>query len=247
MQVLSSFLLLQLSTSYIHAQVKAELDMKVTEKNNSTISPPTQTATPPPQTNPSTPPPAAASANGEISAQEPAMLESWPGYFLENVKALIQTGIDSKELPSKVLVNLIRAEGGSFVELFNSNPNTINTFEFRPNSITEFNMATNYIKPTATSIHKYRSDNVGGYRWQTLRMKKIEEVELKLQVSYLYIFFLDAWKVEKVSMVPQFKDILGRSHPTLGNKEVVFYKPMPMNQDKNKLILDTDSSLIPKQ
>jgi hypothetical protein len=239
-------LLLCLAANAVHAQVQVDPNgIKKVDRSKVVVMQPSPAPAAAPAAKASAP--VSTSPDANLSEQERAMLSAYPDYYLESVKVLIHTGNDSKELPSTVTVNLVRPEGNSFVELYNGNPNNTNKVEFKPNTVTELVLANNYLKPTATPLQaEYRSGNAGGYRWYEVQLKTIEKNGLRLQLGYRPNFFTDAWKVEKVTMVLQFKDILGRPHPMLGNKEVTFYKSKLLTQGEGKLILETDGFLMPK-
>lgn len=207
---------------------------------------PPQTPPPPPPP----PPPASTPATPTLSPAEKELLQSWPHYYLEAAKVIIYTGNDAKEKPSSVLVNIQRKggyyndEADKWIELYNNNPNNSTSMEFKTNSPTEFNLNHNYKKPSQPSSG-YNPEG-SGYKWPALSLKKIEEYGLQLQISYAPNFFTDAWKVEKVVLVLQFKDILGRPHPTLGNKEITFFKSKLLTGSDGRLTLETDGFLFPK-
>lgn len=233
---MKNFLLLLVMVPFItRAQTKAipGTTVKLKTSSNASIAP--------------NPAPATASPNDGLTPDQRMWLSDWPDYYLETVKVTIHTGNDNKELPSTVIIGLFRNGGewgdqpNSLGQLYNSNAHALNKQELKINGSNEFYLQSNFVRPTAKLYNDYN-----GYRWFALGLRYIQEFGLELHINYRPNFFADAWKVEKVTMTVQFKDILGRPHPTLGTKEIVFSQSKLLNNDNRSLVLKTDGFLFPK-
>jgi hypothetical protein len=69
---------------------------------------------------------------------------------------------------------------------------------------------------------------------------KIQNYGLELYISYRPNFILDAWKIDKVTLTLEFKDITGKPHSTLATVVIPFVAS-PLLKDGNatlKCVID---------
>jgi hypothetical protein len=170
-----------------------------------------------------TPPPPPAPVNKTTNAESgPA-----PQYNLTAVRVKIRTGSDNKEFPSKVSARLIRRNPAS---------NESNAFslwdltnEMKINSDTEFGL-----------------DRTGSqYQFET-KLDAFQSSGVKLVVHYVPNFFADAWKIENVTLMLEFRDQFGNLHPALGSKTVVFSNAYGfLNSEYTLIECITDGNFAP--
>jgi len=144
-------------------------------------------------------------------------------YSLTSVKVNIRTGSDNKEFPSKVYVTLMaKATPSNWRNYLQFNLDN----EMKINSNTEFGLDLEGRPPTP--------------------LEDYQKSGLKLSISYIPNFFADAWKIESVSLVLEFKDQFGNLHPTLGNKTIVFSNAYGfLNGEYHYMECYTDASFAP--
>lgn len=160
-------------------------------------------------------------------------------YYLTSIKVKIFTGNDNKEALSKISLYLFRSGTGP-LELSNPNREFVlsggpyfDPGELKINSNTELPMELAYT----------RQESFYGI----MGLDRIQLHGLKLQISYLPNFILDAWKIDKVAMTLEFKDDQGNPHPTMGSKTITFINASALLTDKtNSLICETDGFFMPK-
>lgn len=161
-------------------------------KNKQPIQIPVKNIPTPPQQTKSTP--------GQTTTSNPSV------YSLVSVRVTIQTGNDNKEFPSAVYLTLWTKnhQGADYPRdcLFNL-ANYKN--EMRSNSNTDL------------GLEKYTN---GGE--EKLTLDAIQRTGLVLSIGYTPNFFMDAWKIEGVTITLQFKDQYGNFHPTMGTKTLRF-------------------------
>lgn len=129
-------------------------------------------------------------------------------YFLAVVKVTIKTGKDNKELNSKLIVRVYPSSGtdnyqkGYMMENYMPELKVWSTKEFTLPQAPGFDQAFN-------SLAHYRQTGV--------------------MVDILYntqgngpFFGLDAWKIDEISAVLEFKDKNGNPHPTIPTKTIYF-------------------------
>ncbi|MFT3933725.1 MAG: hypothetical protein QM726_08940 [Chitinophagaceae bacterium] len=129
-------------------------------------------------------------------------------YFLAVAKVTLKTGKDNKELNSKLLVRVYPAAGtdnyqkGYFQDNYMPELKTWSTKEFTLPTAPGFDQSFN-------SLAHYKQTGV--------------------MVDILYntlgngpFFGLDAWKVDEISAVLEFKDKNGNPHPTMPSKTIYF-------------------------
>ena len=144
-------------------------------------------------------------------------------YSLTSVRVLIKTGSDNKEFPSKVYVTLMAkstpANWRNYLQFSLGN-------EMKINSTTDFGLDLEGRPPTP--------------------LEDYQKSGLKLSISYDPNFFADAWKIESVSLVLEFKDQFGSLHPTLGSKTITFSNAYGfLNNEYRYMECFTDASFAP--
>lgn len=157
-------------------------------------------------------------------------------YYLVAATAKIYTGNDNKESPSISTIYLsVRGPSGGAV--FSSYQDQ-NKSEYRVNSVTEVPLTALY-----WSCMNYRPD----YYADKVALSLINTHGLQLQVSYSPNFFTDAWKVDKVELLVQFKKSDGTAHPQFGNKLITFQNSsILLNNTTKSLTLNMDRFLMPQ-
>jgi hypothetical protein len=197
-----------------------------------------KTPAPPPPAPPPPPPPpqSAASDNTE--------------YFLASVKVDILTGNDNKELPSIIEIDLRRltrsvyamgADDGTTL-LYNYTHANNDQQEFKPNSNNQIVLTNLYTFP-----YTFPGGSSVGWRYYELYLGKIQTNGLRLDIRYYPNFILDAWKIEKVTLTLEFKDITGKPHPTMATVVVPFLNISALLKDGNNILkCETDKFLLPK-
>jgi len=155
-----------------------------------------------------TPPPAPAPAPATKTSppsqpQQPAQQAPTPVYSLTAVKVTIKTGTDNKEFPSVLGLTVLDKNGNT--PLYGLPGNGIKN-ELAVNSVMDFGLQTDGMRPTA----------------EALRLETIQRTGISLKIYYGPNFFMDAWKIEGVSLTLEFKDQNNNLHPTLGSKTIVF-------------------------
>lgn len=150
-------------------------------------------------------------------------------YFLTSVKARIFTGNDNKEAPSGVGMDL-ELVGGTVLYFFAYDKT--NPFELKPNTNREISL---------NPVYTYN------YYYSRLGLHLVQTHGLILKINYRANFFTDAWKIDKVVLILEFKDWKGNLHPTLGYKEVNFMNASKLLTDTDfSLFVETDGFLMPK-
>ncbi len=169
-------------------------------------------------------------------------------YYLTNVTVKIYTGNDNKESPSLISVNLFLPPGSSNYQTSGNQPGpslifTTDSEQTKYKAELKSNSVSNIIPvavcfPRINGRPDYRSDEVS--------LSTINRGGLLLDIYYMPNFFTDAWKIEKVELILEFKEENGKPHPMLGNKTITFTKSnVLLTQANNKLSLATDKFLLP--
>jgi hypothetical protein len=149
-----------------------------------------------------------------------------PVYSLTAVRVRIRTGNDNKEFPSKVLTS-IRARSAASGQANPFNQSKLDN-EMRINSDTEFGME---------RVTQYQSES---------RLEAFQSSGLKFRIDYWPNWLTDAWKIESVTLVLEFKDQFGNLHPTLGSKTIVFSNAYGfLNNTYWIMECETDGSFAP--
>lgn len=149
------------------------------------------------------PAPAPAPANKTTPPSQPAQPVVTPVYSLTAVKVAIKTGTDNKEFPSVLGLTVLDKNGNT--ALYGLPGNGIKN-ELPVNSVMDFGLQTDGMRPSA----------------EALRLETIQRNGISLKIYYGPNFFMDAWKIEGVSLTLEFKDQHNNLHPTLGAKTIVF-------------------------
>ena len=137
----------------------------------------------------------------ENKTTPPVQANNAPVYSLTSVRVNIRTGSDNKEFPSKVYVKLMMKSDPHYYVYVQNNLNN----EMRINSDTEFGL---------------ERGNEGTP--ERITLEALQTAGLILEIYYDPNLFTDAWKIENISMVLEFKDQNGNLHPSLGRKTLVF-------------------------
>lgn len=171
---------------------------------------------------PAPPAPAPASTNKSTTTDTQNTLV----YILTAVRVNIRTGSDNKEFPSKILVTLKTkaapiSDWSPFYQLNLDN-------EMRINSNTEFGLERDV---------QLRGES---------KLEAFQNSGLIMRIIYLPNFFADAWKIENITLVLEFKDQFGNPHPTLGSKTIVFSNAYGfLNNEYRYMECITDGSFNP--
>jgi hypothetical protein len=163
-------------------------------------------------------------------------------YYLTSAKVTVVTGNDAKELPSAARFYLDRIVGnipasvtyevGLYVYMKDNHP-----LEFKANSTNEIEL-----DPGLQLPGQYE-----GWRYASLGLGVIQDAGLQLTVQYLPNFILDAWKIDKITLTLEFKDLAGNPHPSMGRVVIPFQNVSKiLNKQNSMLTLQTDKFLLPK-
>ena len=169
-----------------------------------------------------TPPPPPASTNKTTNETS----STAPVYSLTAVRVKIRTGSDNKEFPSDVFAgigttNTPRGEANPFTQFSLKN-------EMRVNSETEFGLQ--------------RDAELRG----ETKLNAIQSSGLRFFVNYRPNIIFDAWKIEGITVVLEFRDQFGNLHPTLGSKTIVFSNAYGfLNNEYHVMECTTDGYLNP--
>lgn len=126
-----------------------------------------------------------------------------PVYTLTAVKVTLQTGNDNKEFPAMLGLTLFQRSTNKGI--YGLPGNGIKN-ELPVNSTMDFGLENRGYLP---SVEK-------------LKLETLQQTGLMLSIYYGPTFFLDAWKIEGVSITLEFKDQNGNPHPVYGSKTIVF-------------------------
>jgi len=169
-------------------------------------------------------------------------------YYLTAARVSIVTGNDNKELPSEFRIYLNRQVGhfpvsngssGYEVGLYNYMRDKINPQELKVNSTVEFMLDCGVQLPNAWG---------SGWRYGCLNLDVLQDAGISLTIIYIPNFPLDAWRIEKVTLTLEFKDLAGNPHPSMGKVVVPFQhasKILRGNEQDQSLTLKTDRFLLP--
>ncbi|QEC42900.1 hypothetical protein [Pseudobacter ginsenosidimutans] len=186
-----------LTTGTIHAQIPPAMERPVKK-------PVLRPVPPPPAQKPVQPAPAPAPAQ----KTEPAVTA--PVYKLSSAKVIIQTGSDNKEFPSIITISVRTLNTKQGLYLL---PGNGLTNEFKVNSTTEIGLV------QSNGVTAEARDKIQ----KALTLDYIQQSGgLNLRIYYGPNFFMDAWKIEGVKLVMEFRDQYGNLHPVYGNKTITF-------------------------
>jgi hypothetical protein len=121
-------------------------------------------------------------------------------YRLTAATLSISTGADNKEFPSQVAMELYNSQTSGILL---HQPFEVNKIEFKSNQEASFGLVT----------HPHTNA-------QDLTLESISQSGMALRLYYKPNLGIDAWKIEGVSIVLEFKDQNGAPHPTLGRKMI---------------------------
>lgn len=125
---------------------------------------------------------------------------------------------------------------------FQENVRGASAREFRINTTNDMDIVTDYKVTTSYDINNMAQD---GWRGGELALTKIQREGMTLIINYGPNFFLDAWKIDGVSMTVRFTDVKGNSHPTLGEKTILFSRSSALLNEANRnLVLGLDGFLM---
>jgi hypothetical protein len=171
-------------------------------------------------------------------------------YYLTAAKVSIVTGNDNKEQPSRASIMLNTADGGCWPSdkttggcgLYDFNLSTLIKNEYKVNSVTDISLTTAYQFPAS-----YPGGAGEGWRYINLSLTGIQTYGLVLYVNYDPNFFLDAWKIERLTLTLEFKDLHGNAHPTMGTVTIPFNNASALlNSNNRTLKCEADKFLMPK-
>jgi hypothetical protein len=152
-----------------------------------------------------------------------------PVYSLTSARVIIKTGSDNKEFLSSMFANiwLKGHQGWAYdVDCLFQIPTLKN--EFAVNSTTDLGF-----------------EKLNGYPPKLL-LSNIQKNGLELNVWYFVNFFMDAWKIENVSLTLEFRDQNGNLHPTMGTKIISFTNAVGfLSHDYVRMKCTTDQNLNP--
>lgn len=171
-------------------------------------------------------------------------------YYLASARVNIFTGNDNKELQSNVTINLVRLSKSLYSSSEGNEPTLMycymmqgnNKQEFKPNSNNQLTLSNLYSFP-----YTFPGGAYDGWRFYELDLQLIQTNGLRLNISYSPNFILDAWKVEKVILTLEFKDLNGNPHPTMGTVTIPFQNASALlKEGKTELVCEADKFLMPK-
>jgi len=170
--------------------------------------------------------PAPAPAPAPVNKTTGTASTTVPVYNLTSVRVKIRTGNDNKEFPSKVFTS-IRARSATSGQANPFNQMKLDN-EMRINSDTEFGME---------RVTQYQSES---------SLDAFQSSGLRFRIDYMPNWLTDAWKIESITLVLEFKDQFGNLHPTLGNKTIVFNNAYGfLNSTYWVMECETDGSFAP--
>lgn len=186
-------ILIVFTISAAQAQIKTRTERIKRQAPSKIIEPaPAEPKTVPP------PPPATNKSSNTVN-------QDIPVYSLTAVRVTIGTGSDNKEFPSTVGIYMWK-KGTQLGDYQN------NCVYYVTNLKNE--MAIN--SRTDIGLEKYQGSP------DKFSLTNLQTSGLELRLSYETNFFMDAWKVENISLTLEFKDQNGNYHPTMGSKTISF-------------------------
>lgn len=215
-------------TGMLHAQ-KPTMERPVKKTIMKPLPPGPDPAPPPPQKPP--PPTAPPPAQKQNPTQQSEPVTPTPVYKLTLAKVIIQTGNDNKEFPSSLNVQLKTLNTKQGLYLL---PGNGLTNELKVNSSTELGLV----------LNNGPGDEAKAKIQNGLTLDYIQQSGgLNVRIYYGPNFFMDAWKIEGVKLVLEFKDQHNKPHPVYGYKTITFntasgflnntYKTMECLTDKD--------------
>jgi hypothetical protein len=172
------------------------------------------TPVPPPPSTPTNPPPPPAPA--------PAQSSTAVEYRLTNVRVRITTGRDNKESPSEVYTKFSLPEQYSssycaFAQWNLQNEMPVNNYiEVGLKKYANANLSLISTKLTMSNPEQL---NTGG---KDILLSDIQKYGGRLMIKYYPHLFTDAWRIENVTLMLEFKDKNDNPHPVHGSKTLSF-------------------------
>ncbi len=152
-----------------------------------------------------------------------------PVYSLSSIKVSIKTGSDNKEFPS-----------GVYVEIWQKGHTAWDYQKYCYFKITDLRNEMAVNSTTEFGLEKYNSPA------DKFLLSNIQQHGLEMRVSYLPNFFMDAWKVDNIMFILEFRDQNGNLHPTMGTKIVSFSNASGfLNSEYHTFKCITDQALNP--
>jgi hypothetical protein len=172
------------------------------------------------------------------TAQVPVQTKTLPGtsnpstgtaYYLSGVKVTIKTGQDNKEFPSKL-----------YIEFWIKG---IASWDYKNGCLFKVHNLANELH--SNSSVELGLENYGGDA-EKFRLENLQNKGVFLKISYLPNFFLDAWKIENISLTLEFKDRSGSPHPVFGSKTISFSNAFGfLNNEYDHMICAFDAAFNP--
>jgi hypothetical protein len=164
-------------------------------------------------------------------------------YSLSSVKVTIKTGNDNKESLSNLSVELAVRDAAYSIFVQNNLTNEFKSNSETPIGLEKSNSFTSGYNPA--SIPTLYSTSATGTK--SIQLSDVEKYGMSLRIIYKPNFFSDAWKIEEVSMMLEFRDTNGDLHATSVQKNIVFSNAATFldNFDKRILICTADNYFNP--
>lgn len=161
-----------------------------------------------------------------------------PVYYLSSVKVNIGTGSDNKESLSNVSVEFwVRQTGYSIFAQNNL------TNEMKKNSTSSIGLEMNNTYTSGTvpgSVPTiYKTTDAGNLR---ITLSDLKTYGMAVRVIYKPDFFMDAWKIENLSVTLEFRNAQGQPDAAAPTKNISFSNAATFldNYDKRMLICTAD-------
>lgn len=176
-----------------------------------------------PASAPASPPPPA--NKGNISTPPPpapAQSSTTPIYKLTGVRVKINTGRDNKESPSEVYTKFSLPDQAAssycaFAQWNLQNEMPINSeIEVGLRKYTNANLSISSTKLTMSNPEELRTGA------NDITLSAIQTHGSRLMIKYYPHLFTDAWRIENVTLLLEFKDANGNPHPSHGSKTLSF-------------------------
>lgn len=222
--------------------------LKTTTIQNTTINSTriTQTNVQPPTTNntTSTTPPPSGTKNPPVKNFRCDRTD-YDEYYLVTTTLIFYTGNDSKEAPSTVSINCSIPGAASLYE--SSNTSLIGSTNGQQSDLKyEFKVNSNVTVPVGMVYYPCGNGKEADYIPDEVSLNRITRSGLILDVFYSPNFFMDAWKVERIDVILEFKQPDGTLHSTQGTKIIPYYNLNKLfTSSNNKLTLKLDRYLMP--
>ncbi len=164
-------------------------------------------------------------------------------FSMSSVKVVIKTGSDNKEALSNISFELAVRDSNNRVFVQNNCTN-----ELKVNSEITFGLESANAWIYATNLNTIPiSYNTKPTGIKAIMLSDVEKYGLSLRIIYKPNFFADAWKIESVKLMVEFRDGKGNLHPTSGLKTIVFTNTSTFLDafDKRILICTANNAFSP--